>query len=390
MLLSLPCTGARHTLPGRTICPYNRHGQTTNLQAQGLTKTTALAGVLPEETLHFLAGSSLPAIALQAGWFILMAIDRAKLEASLQAVQLPPEAAEQFNGGPPLVGPIHVFETLASTNETLWQLLDRGATPGTIAIASQQTAGRGQWGRTWISTSGGLYLSLALAPDLAAENSTHLTLGIAWGIAAELRRWHIPVQIKWPNDLVLCQRKLGGILTETRIRNSKIATAVVGVGINWSNPVPETGIALKRFLADLPTDDPPDTEPPVAGKGVADRTLALERHHTPQLNSLETVAAIAIAGIRSGFDRVQQEGIETLLPHYTSLLNNLGHLVQVDGRPGHIVGVSAAGDLLVQFESAFPALRAEQSLGSPSNPLAIVPPQTAVAFKPGTIQLGYR
>ena len=318
-----------------------------------------------------------------------MAIDRSCLEASLEVVQKYQGTEKRIGSDGFGLGAIHLFKTLPSTNQKLWQLIEQGAGSGTVAIASQQTAGRGQWGRTWRSPRGGLYLSLALMPDLAAECSAHLTLSIAWGIANELRCWGIPVQLKWPNDLVLCRRKLGGILTETRVRQGKIAAAVVGVGINWANSVPETGINLATFLERQQSDNGP---PPPRSE---ETSMSAARRHDlnfvngPGLNSLETVAAIALEGILSGWHHLQTEGIETLLPAYTSLLNNLGGPVTVNGRLGHVVGVSAVGELQVQFEPDPSLLFAGVMPDSAGNQFAIAPPETTVAFKPGTLQLGY-
>ncbi|NJN87430.1 MAG: biotin--[acetyl-CoA-carboxylase] ligase [Leptolyngbyaceae cyanobacterium SL_7_1] len=142
---------------------------------------------------------------------------------------------------------LHVFNRVASTNTTLWELLDQGAQAGTVAIALRQESGRGQWGRQWQSPVGGLYVSIALEPDLAIEYSAQLTLASAWGIATALRQHAIPVQVKWLNDLVVKDRKLAGILTETRLQRGKITKAVIGVGINYCNPVPPTGINLEMI-----------------------------------------------------------------------------------------------------------------------------------------------
>src|SRR5207237_8433934 len=125
--------------------------------------------------------------------------------------------------------------------------LNQGAKTGSVVIATEQTAGRGQWGRQWVSPSGGLYLSVAYAPKLEATNSYQLTLATAWGIAAQLQKCGVSVGIKWPNDLVLNGRKLGGILTETKVQKGQITQAVIGVGINWCNLVPETGINLELW-----------------------------------------------------------------------------------------------------------------------------------------------
>lgn len=243
---------------------------------------------------------------------------------------------------------LHWFEILPSTNQTLWELVDRGASPNTVVIAAQQRAGRGQWGRHWESPPGGLYLSLFLEPNLAVENGAQLTLATAWGIATALRHpggdgtGGIPVRLKWLNDLVLNGRKLGGILAETRVHQGTIVRAVIGVGINWSNPTPETGINLQSFLKKYPV---------------------------PPIDSLERLAAIVVSGLLRGFDRLHQQGIAALLPDYEALLVNIGQWVQVESSPGEIRGVTVRGDLRVQPHS-------------PTQP-------SEICLPPGTIRLGY-
>jgi len=198
--------------------------------------------------------------------------------------------------------PLYWFDTLASTNSTLWDLLNQGAQAGTAVIAAQQLAGRGQWGRQWQSSPGGLYLSVAIAPKLSAGQSHQLTLCSAWGIAKTLRNYTLPIQLKWPNDLLLHGRKLGGILTETRLQQGKITTAVIGVGLNWINPVPDIGINLQTVLANQPV---------------------------PAIHSLEMLAAIALEGLELGYQQWQDSGLEKLLPDYLELLTDIGDLAQV-------------------------------------------------------------
>lgn len=239
---------------------------------------------------------------------------------------------------------LQVFETLPSTNQTLWELVNQGAASGTVVIAQQQTAGRGQWGRQWQSTRGGLYLSLALTPNLQASNSAQLTLCSAWGIATALRSYDIPVFLKWPNDLLLLGRKLGGILTETRVHQGQITKAVVGVGINWSNAVPETGIALQSFCEE-------------------------QLSPRPRVTSLEQLAAMVIQGIKFGYQRWSEQGIDSLLLSYLEFLDSLGRQVIVDGNPGMITGVTPSGELRICLNSA-------------ATPIEI-------CLKPGTISLGY-
>ncbi|MFP4101375.1 biotin--[acetyl-CoA-carboxylase] ligase [Coleofasciculus sp.] len=247
---------------------------------------------------------------------------------------------------------IYLFDSLSSTNQTLWELLDRGTTLPTVVIAAQQTAGRGQWGRQWQSEQGGLYLSLALTTNVEASNSAQLTMCSAWGVATALRSYGIPVLIKWHNDLLLWGYKLGGILTETRLSKGQITKAVIGVGINWSNPVPETGINLQSFFATQPM--------------------------SPSVTSLELLAAIVIQGLRSGYHYGLESGIDNLRLSYQRLLFHQGASIQVNGNPGIVKGVTSTGDLKVDLNSA---------QATDANADAAICPE--IHLKPGTISLGY-
>lgn len=241
---------------------------------------------------------------------------------------------------------LHIFDSVSSTNQTLWDLLGRGAEAGSVVIATQQTAGRGQWGRQWISHTGGLYLSVAIAPKLEASASHQLTLASAWGIAAQLRQCGVSVGIKWPNDLVLDGRKLGGILTETKVSHGQIAQAVIGVGVNWANPVPETGINLELWQA---------------------------AQATKPISCLEMLTCTVLQGIESGMHCLCQEGISILLSRYLDLLTNMGDKVYINNCAGVVVGVTSQGNLQLRMETA--------------NTNESVRPDISV--EPGIISLGY-
>ena len=98
---------------------------------------------------------------------------------------------------------ILLFDQIPSTNQIVWDSLEQGENNLLVAIASEQTAGRGQWGRSWQSEQGGLYLSLGLPMEMSVEQGPHITLWSAWGIAESLRQQGIAVSLKWPNDLIL-------------------------------------------------------------------------------------------------------------------------------------------------------------------------------------------
>ncbi|MDX2243111.1 MAG: biotin--[acetyl-CoA-carboxylase] ligase [Leptolyngbyaceae cyanobacterium bins.302] len=271
----------------------------------------------------------------------------------------------QQSGAYPLVVGVeqrsHFLESVPSTNQTAWELMTQDRTLEPIVIASSQTAGRGQWGRQWQSAAGGLYLSVGLKLGMPVTQAAQLTLGTVWGIATALRQIParlsgvtagIPVQIKWLNDLVLHRYKLGGILTETRIQQEQIISAVIGVGINWTNPVPETGINLQTFLSD---------------------------HPDPLIESLEMLAAIALQGIFAGVQRWQAGEIEPLLQDYLALLAHRDRPVLVDGKPWTIVSITPAGDLRVQPK--FLAMTEAEPIEYNS--------LSEVLIQPGTISLGY-
>jgi BirA family transcriptional regulator, biotin operon repressor / biotin---[acetyl-CoA-carboxylase] ligase len=221
---------------------------------------------------------------------------------------------------------LQLFDSLTSTNEKLSQLIaEENAPPGTIVIAKTQTDGRGQRGRKWDSDEGGLYLSLAISPNILAINVHQLTIGIAWGIAHQLRQQGLPVLIKWPNDLILTNRKLGGILTQTRIAQGKIQDAIVGVGINHTNIV--------------------------AGHAI---NLAPSNDYQPNYRnfSLEMLTSCIIRGIISGYKRCTPATIDSLLSDYLELLNAHGRSVIVNGKLGTVLGISPQGELRIGFTTA--------------------------------------
>lgn len=238
---------------------------------------------------------------------------------------------------------LYCFKKIPSTNEILWEFLDLEDNLPVVAIASEQTAGRGQWGRTWQSSPGGLYLSVAITPQILVKDAFHLTLLSAWGIADLLQKHQISVKLKWPNDLILEGRKLGGIKTEIRVRNGYITHSVIGVGINWSNTVPPTGITLQSW-------------------GRTQKFCSI--------SSLEKLAAITLTGIFNGYQCYLEQGCAHLLNNYLKLLDSLGHSVEVEGIKGTIVSVTSQGELQVRL----------QSPGA----------KTHINLPPKSISLGYR
>jgi BirA family biotin operon repressor/biotin-[acetyl-CoA-carboxylase] ligase len=131
-------------------------------------------------------------------------------------------------------GGIFYYETLDSTNSTAAQLAAAGAADGTVVVAEEQRRGRGRLGRGWDSAyARGLYFSLLWRADQRNPAGTApITLAAAVSTAAVLdAKTGLPVKIKWPNDLLLKGKKLGGILAELK-EGEKGGCLVIGIGLN--------------------------------------------------------------------------------------------------------------------------------------------------------------
>jgi BirA family transcriptional regulator, biotin operon repressor / biotin---[acetyl-CoA-carboxylase] ligase len=123
--------------------------------------------------------------------------------------------------------------------DVLHLLAADGADAGTAVLAGEQFGGRGSRGRSWHSPPGGLWLSVLFRPNRPGGvevMSLRVGLAVAEALDPLLPR---PMKLKWPNDLILDDRKVGGILCEARWQGQKLDWVAVGVGINVQNAVPE-------------------------------------------------------------------------------------------------------------------------------------------------------
>jgi BirA family transcriptional regulator, biotin operon repressor / biotin---[acetyl-CoA-carboxylase] ligase len=138
----------------------------------------------------------------------------------------------------PRVTDVRHFPSLPSTNDHAKALARRDALAWTVVLADEQTAGRGRQGKAWTSPRGGLYLSLVLRPSPPADARWSL-LPLAAGLAVveALDEWSVRAALKWPNDVLLDGRKLGGILVEGASGPGGLESAVVGIGVNVGPPL---------------------------------------------------------------------------------------------------------------------------------------------------------
>lgn len=158
--------------------------------------------------------------------------------------------------GTHLIGKHVVYhEEVTSTQDVAEELAKQGAADGTVVIAEEQTKGRGRMGRNWVSPAGGgVYLSIILRPNLTPAQVLQIPLIAAVAASKAIKRV-TPLQpkVKWPNDIILGGRKVGGILTETSAEIDRVNYIILGIGINVNTPrslLPESVRGLATSLAE--------------------------------------------------------------------------------------------------------------------------------------------
>lgn len=129
------------------------------------------------------------------------------------------------------------FDVTDSTNTQAKSLGEGDAPNGTLVVAGKQESGRGRRGRSFESPAGtGIFMTLLLRPEIEPQNASMLTLVSALAVAKGIEHMvDLPVQIKWPNDIVINGKKVCGILTEMSAQMDYVNYIVIGIGINVGN-----------------------------------------------------------------------------------------------------------------------------------------------------------
>lgn len=138
------------------------------------------------------------------------------------------------------------YDIIDSTNSECFRKFEKGEPCPFAVISAAQTNGRGQFGRRWYSDSRqNIYASFAFVPSVSVENFKNFSIIFAEHVVNWLNEeLAINLRVKFPNDIYFEDKKVGGILTESIIRENKIAIAVTGIGLN-------VGINLSEFPEDL-------------------------------------------------------------------------------------------------------------------------------------------
>ncbi len=127
---------------------------------------------------------------------------------------------------------VSVLESTGSTQVALKELAERGAGEGALVVALEQSSGKGRMGHPWSSPKGGLWFSLLLRPTFRLPELYKITLLFGIAVARALEHYGISPKLKWPNDVLVEEKKICGMLMETSLEADKIDYVVVGIGIN--------------------------------------------------------------------------------------------------------------------------------------------------------------
>ncbi len=155
---------------------------------------------------------------------------------------------------------LYVFPSLSSTNDYCHDLYQSGAPHGTVVVANQQTAGRGQRGRPFESPAGsGIYFSFLLRHPIALEDAPLLTACTAVAAARAIDMlYDTHTQIKWVNDLILDGHKFGGILTEggVSLETGTLDFVIIGIGINVRYTAENISDPLRERVTSIEESNP--------------------------------------------------------------------------------------------------------------------------------------
>jgi len=214
---------------------------------------------------------------------------------------------------------VEILPTLPSTNTALMERARAGRAEPIALVAEQQSAGRGRMGRQWLSdveATGLAPLTFSIGLPLAPRDWSGLSLAVGLAVAQSL---HADIELKWPNDLWLHGRKLGGILIETASMGA-LRYAVIGIGINIAPRAAEGLRTPPAWLQEL----------------------------LPQADAAQAFGRIAPQVVKAVLDFAEQ-GMDPLLSAYRGRDALYGReVVCSDGLSGTARGVDAQGALLLE------------------------------------------
>jgi BirA family biotin operon repressor/biotin-[acetyl-CoA-carboxylase] ligase len=226
---------------------------------------------------------------------------------------------------------VHFYDEVDSTNLTAMDLAQKDAPEGTVVLAEEQLHGRGRGDRFWHSPVGvGIYCSFVLRPELSPAKTMLLTLMTAVAIAKAVAvETNLSPRIKWPNDILINDKKVAGILLESKVGATGVEHTIIGFGIN-----------VNHTPADLPQE-----------LLLAASSLFIELGEPVDRSKLLTKI---LAEVEDLYERLQQGDLALIHKEWRRLSATLGRHVRILQRgeltEGTAVDVTEEGALLVRVE----------------------------------------
>lgn len=213
---------------------------------------------------------------------------------------------------------VYYFQKVVSTMDVAMQWVTKGACEGALVLAETQTKGRGRLGRFWSSPKyKGLYFSLILKPKILPSEASIFTLMAAVSICEAIKETtELEPQIKWPNDILIQNKKVGGILTELDAEMDEVRFLVIGIGLNVNND--KAGIVLGA--------------------------TSLKEQKKEEINRLSLLQEI-LRRIEDNYLVFQKEGPRPVLKKWRDFNITLGKRVKVNFHKKHIEGVAVDIDV---------------------------------------------
>ncbi len=162
--------------------------------------------------------------------------------------------AQRPDGGEAVFGRrVLTFRSVTSTQECVRKEAESGSPEGTLVIALEQSSGRGRSDRRWFAPVGGLWFSLLLRPGpaISMREIHKLTLLFGVSVAEAVSGLGVRPCLRWPNDVLVNERKICGILLETSAEPDRVNHVIVGIGLNANNPVRDLPGGVGEVAASL-------------------------------------------------------------------------------------------------------------------------------------------
>ncbi|MDP2767642.1 MAG: biotin--[acetyl-CoA-carboxylase] ligase [Candidatus Methanoperedens sp.] len=221
---------------------------------------------------------------------------------------------------------IHYFKETESTN-TIAREIASSVEEGTVVIAESQTGGRGRLGRKWLSPEGGIWLSIILKPRIQPLYAPRITLLAGVSVAKTIRSIGLQARIKWPNDVLINEKKVCGILTEIGAEMDMVDYCVVGIGID----------------ANVDTESFPEE--------FRESSTSLKKELGSAINRVEFVQRL-LSEFESLYLKFQNEGFPSILEEWRNMSATIGEWVKITTQTktiyGEAIGVDNEGALILE------------------------------------------